>query len=328
MKDPVTRAREEKERLLELAGFKKENGEVPELDAEGNPIVVPETPMETPAPPVEEPKPDDELTQKYEALLAKYNSEIPRLHSWVKEKDEKIAALTQEITDLKAQIAILQATPSKQEVDDDGKPLYRSPHVTDEIRKSDTYQYYLGEFGQTYAERQAEMSVLAAKNTVKPVEEQVTKVQTDNEADAAFERFKADLAGPCPEWQTINHDPEFIAWLQNPAPGTGTIYHELLKDAFYSFDLNRTAQIFNLFKSTTNPPAPPKPKIPEHLAAPPRAGGGAHTLIENSQGNVLKMTDMEQLYRDFQAGKYNGREAEYEVKKREFMKAKAEGRLV
>jgi len=168
MEDGATKARKEKERLIKLekeriAALAGETDQANEVETEGTPVVAPE--VETP---VVEVPPD----QKYDALLAKYNSEVPRLHSWNREKDEKIATLTNEITNLQRQIIELQ-TASVPETDDEGKPLYRSPHVTDEIRKSDTYQYYLAEFGQTYAERQAEMSILAAQNTVKPVEERM-----------------------------------------------------------------------------------------------------------------------------------------------------------
>jgi len=89
------------------------------------------------------------------------------------------------------------------------------------------------------------------------------------------------------------------------------------------------ANIINRFKSTIELPEPPvKREIPAHLAAPAKTGGGAQTIIENNKGNVMKMTDLEALYNDFSRGLYRGKEQEYEAKKREFLQAKAEGRLV
>lgn len=326
MKDPAQKAREEADRLRALA-FPKENGDAPELDENGNPKPAPvDPPVDPPVPPVED-KPEDD--QKYEALLAKYNSEVPRLHSWNREKDEKIALLTTENTELKRQVEELKTAAPAPDFDDEGKPLYRSPHVTDEIRKSDAYQYYLGELGQTYAERQAEMSVLAAQSTVKPVEEKVTKAEARDEAADAWNAYLTDLTASVPDWRTVNNDAEFIAWLQNPIPGVGRTYHEQLLEVHNAGNVTKTAEIFNLFKSTNKAPAPPpKPTIPPHLAAPPKAGGGAHTVIDNNHGQVMRMTDLEALYADFSRGAYRGKEAEYEAKKREFMQAKAEGRLV
>jgi len=320
MEDGATKARKEKERLIKLeqeriAALTGETDTTNEVETEGTPEVAPE--VETP---VVEVPPD--LQQKYDALLAKYNSEVPRLHSWNREKDEKIATLTNEITNLQRQIIELQ-TASVPETDDEGKPLYRSPHVTDEIRKSDTYQYYLAEFGQTYAERQAEMSILAAQNTVKPVEERMNS----NEAETAEERFHRELHELCPDWidvkRGINVDPAFVGWLNE------TFALKAFQEAAYEGDIHSMANIINRFKSTIKLPEPPvKREIPAHLAAPAKTGGGAQTIIENNKGNVMKMTDLEALYNDFSRGLYRGKEQEYEAKKREFLQAKAEGRLV
>lgn len=329
MKDGATRAREEKERLMKLAGIGQPTDETPPADAD--------TPADPPADDVTPPTPvdppaDETFKAKYDTLLGKYNAEVPRLHESLRQKDVRITELTQENNDLLRQITDLKATPATVptvEKDDDGNPHYFSPHLTDEMRDTDTYRYYLQEYGRTHAERHMEGMVIAARNTIKPVEEKVSKVEAQTEADAAWDQYLVDLTNAVSDWREINKNDEFIAWLQNPVPGLGQTYHQLLIEVHNAGNVVRTSEIFNLFKSTIKAPAPtPKPTIPPHLAAPPKSGGGAQTVIENNQGQVMRMSDLEELYQAFSRGEYRGREQDYEKKKREFMQAKAEGRLV
>jgi len=312
MKDGATKAREEKERLLKLRDGV--TGDQPELDADGNPIVAPVV-----VPPiVDDPAPAPEISQQFETLRAKYDSEVPRLHSWIREKDAKIAELTAENTELKRQLTELKQTPVAPQVDEDGKVLYVSPLVTDEIRKSDTYQYYLAEFGQTYAERQAEMAIKAAKSQIQPVQDQLAS----NTAETAEEKFHSQLNARCPEWQGVNAginvDDNFVLWLEE------SFALESFRAAYRAADIETMAKIIEKYKSTIKPPAPKPTPSP----APPRAGGGQHTTLENNKGEVLKMADLEALVQDFTQGKYQGKETEYETKKKAFMTARAEGRLV
>lgn len=312
MKDGATKAREEKERLLKLrAEAAGQTGDEPALDTDRNPIVpAPEVPVPDP------PAPD--LTQQFETLRAKYDSEVPRLHSWIREKDAKIAELTTENAELKRQLTERPQAPAAPQVDEDGKVLYVSPLVTDEIRQSDTYQYYLAEFGQTYAERQAEMAIKAAQSQVKPVQEELANTS----AQTAEEKFHSALHSLCPEWQGLNEginvDDNFVTWLEESfAIGS-------FRDAYRNADIETMASIINKYKSTIKQPAP-KPTPPP---APPRAGGGMQTNLEANKGEILKMADLEALYQDFSRGVYRGKEAEYEAKKKVFLQARAEGRLV
>lgn len=283
----------------------------------------------TPAPVVPEPETktvEEDHKHKYDVLLGKYNAEVPRLHQQVRQ-------LTEENTVLKDQITELRATPTPTatpDQDDEGNPVYRSPHVTDEMRATDNYKYLLGEYGQTYAERHLETSILAARSTIKPVEERVETVT----ASTAEEQFNIELSSICPAWQGlktgVNVDPEFLAWLQGKIPGSRNTFHAELVDAYQTADAGRMAEIINLYLEQKPKPTSvnPKPSIPSELIVPSKTGGGSQTVLDNNGGNVLRMADMEKLYKDYREGKYRGKEAEYLKKKEAFMKAKEEGRLV
>ena len=87
-------------------------------------------------------------------------------------------------------------------------------------------------------------------------------------------------------------------------------------------------EIIDLYLGTKQQLKPDLKQIPRELIVPDKSGGGQQTVLDNAKGDVLRMVDMNQLYKDYQDGKYHGKEAEYQAKKQEFMKAKAEGRLI
>lgn len=329
MEDPLKKIQKEKERLLKLRdGEKPAEGDANQ-DAndqgntdkapEGTDGVVEQKPDVTPP----ELKTEDEtFKHKYDVLLGKYNAEVPRLHAQVRDLTKEIDVLKGQLAQPKPPVADL---PPLKDRDDEGNVLYRSVHVTDEMRATPAYRYMFQEYGQNYAENQFEMSVLTAQNTVKPVQQQVEQVSVQTDLD----KFETALAGAVPDWQAINVDPEFIAWLQNAAPGTGATFYELVNDAYNSMNLQRTAEIFNLFKELNKKPTPqPKPEIPPHLQSPPKTGGGSQTVIDNNQGQVMRLSDWQKLNQDFINGLYRGKGKEYDAKKREFYQAKAEGRLI
>jgi hypothetical protein len=329
VKDPGKEAGDRGRELHKLA-FPESYAQEAEVNEDGTPKVAPEadTKVEDATSQHELPVVQDDLQTKYDALLAKYNSEVPRLHDWNRRKDEKIAELERQIKTVPT--PPVGEVPALAEKDADGNVLYRSPYVTDEMRATDNYKYYLGEYGQTYAERQLESSVLAAKSTVKPVEEQVETVNAAN-AEAIFNQ---EVSQYVPAWQGVNrehkglnYDPEFIANLQNAAPGTGSTYHQLLVSAYQSGDVARTVEIIKLC-SPKPTSTRQKPGVPDELIAPGKTGGGQQTILDNNGGNVLRMADMNKLYKDYQEGKWVGKEEAYQTKKREFMQAKAEGRLI
>ena len=266
-----------------------------------------------------------DFKHKYDVLLGKYNAEVPRLH-------DQVRSLTEENTRLKTRVEIqpIQTSteiPELKDQDDEGIALYRSPYVTDDMRGTDNYKYLFGEYGQTYAERHLESSVLAARTTVKPVEDRMENVT----AKTAEEHFNAELSGICPPWQGLNAgvniDPDFIAWLQGKNPGSRNTLHAELIDAYKTADAGRMAEIINSFL-TTKPISITTNTVPDELIAPHKTGGGRQTVLDNTGGNVLRMSDMNQLYKDYNEGKYRGKETEYQKKKAAFMKASSEGRLI
>src|SRR5262245_6704089 len=149
------------------------------------------------------------------------------------------------------------------------------------------------------------------------------------------------LADDVPDWNAINHMPEFKTWLSYPDPYSGRVRHEMLQEAFSRHDGNRVVNFFRGFAEAAglplNPPdeqssAPPpangsgsgKPSL-EQFAAPGRARSAPQNLPPEkpvySRAWIAQFSDAKIR------GLYRGREAEAEAIERDIFQAQHEGRI-
>lgn len=71
----------------------------------------------------------------------------------------------------------------------------------------------------------------------------------------AEQMFYVELGRGVPDWQQVNADARWHAWLSEYDPVAGRTRQESLNEAHAAFDHARVAALFNMFK-TTLPPAP------------------------------------------------------------------------
>lgn len=164
-----------------------------------------------------------------------------------------------------------------------------------------------------------------------------------------------------PDWQQINHHPDFHVWLSHPDPYSGMTRKDLLTDAFARHDANRVVNFFSGFLAEATglpqnpqggtsaaPPLPgngqgsgqgPRtaaPPLPgngngsgrptlESFAAPGRAGSGPQTVAPDkpvyTQAQIAKFAD------DERRGLWRGREVEAAAVWADIFRAQHEGRL-
>ena len=270
-------------------------------------------------PPVVTPDPveDETFKQKYLTLEGKYRAEVPRLHQQLREVNERLQTVTAQMEEMQR----VKPTTTAQELEEDGKtPVYRSALVTDAMRNTPAYQWRANEYGISEAEYSAEMSISAAQSTVKPVQDQIGDIQ----AETLEEKFDRLLHEACPAWtgkdSGINVDEDFGDWLN------AEDQVDAANVAYQNADVQKLARIIQRYQKTIT--KSPVPIVPESLVAPKRSGGGKQTQIDNAKGDVLKYSDMQELYASHARGEWRGKEEKYRKKKAEFMKAKEEGRLI
>jgi molecular chaperone GrpE (heat shock protein) len=211
-----------------------------------------ETPQPAPAEPapVEQPAPQPEeetFRQRYNVLQHKYNAEVPRLHAQLREAVANITQLTAEVQRL--QQATAQQPTSVPQDEEDTERFGEDLMAAIDRRATALAQ-------QMLQSRDGEITqyIRSLETKLENVGERV--VQTDQE------RFYAALAQRVPQWESINGNQAWLAWLSEVDPVYGQPRQAALDAAANALDANRVAAIFNAFNGLTSKPTDAKARRP------------------------------------------------------------------
>lgn len=303
------------------------------LLAGSNTPVVPDTPATPPAAevPVEPPKPvepqvqepapqvvkpaatEETWEQRYKALQGLFNARIPELQGQNKELAAKLQAITDRMDTLVQQQASQPPLPQSpvtdpKDIDNFGQDLVEMvQRQTHAVLSS-----VAGRVDQVVAQFEKRLSEL----------EQSLKGATDTVATTAEEMFFTKLAGQVPDWDAINSNQAFLAWLSEVDPVYGAPRQAALTDAQRSLDVGRVANIFKAFKATI--PQAPKVDPLEKQVSPKSTASAPPAPVEKP---VLSIKQVEAFYHDVATGKYRGRDAEVAQMEQAINEAMAEGRI-
>ena len=189
------------------------------------------TPPETPAPQGDSTTPpasgqDEQLEHRYKVLQGKYNSEVPRLSAENKDLKNRLQQLEHDLEVLK-NAKPPEALVKPEEIEEYGEGLI---DVARRIAREEL------------AAKQAEIDALKSRiDSLSNVTTQ--KVETD---------FFKTLTALVPDWEQVNQDPKFLAWLEEVDELTGASKQNLLSNAERARDAERTAKFFNAFKKTSS----------------------------------------------------------------------------
>jgi hypothetical protein len=270
--------------------------------------------VQEPAPQVVKPAATEETwEQRYKALQGLFNARIPELQG----QNKELAAKLQSITDRMDTLAQQQASHP---------PLPPSP-VSDP-KDVDNFGQDLVEMVQR--QTHAVLSSVASRvdQVVAQFEKRLSEVEqslkgaADTVAVTAEEMFFTKLAGQVPDWDEINSNPAFLAWLSEIDPVYGAPRQAALSDAQRSMDVGRVVNIFKAFKGTI--PQTPKVDPLEKQVSPKSNASPAPTPVEKP---VLTTKQVENFYHDVALGKYRGRDAEVAQLEQVINEAMAEGRI-
>lgn len=247
-----------------------------------------ETPQPAPAEPapVEQPAPQPEeetFRQRYNVLQHKYNAEVPRLHAQLREAVANITQLTAEVQRLQ-QATALQPTSVPQDEEDTerfGEDLMAAIDRRATALAQQMLQSRDGEITQYIRSLEAKLENVGER-----------VVQTDQE------RFYAALAQRVPQWESINGNQAWLAWLSEVDPVYGQPRQAALDAAANALDANRVAAIFNAFNELTGKPVDAKAKETarkqlERQIAPQPASASASS---QAAGEHWTQADYERAY--------------------------------
>jgi hypothetical protein len=124
------------------------------------------------------------------------------------------------------------------------------------------------------------------------------------------DRFLVGLGQQVSDWETLNVDQGFLAWLQQVDPVYGVPRQAALSNAYESLDVIRVANIFKAYKQTL-PQAPAQSRAKQELqrqVAPTRTRSTT-TPSDNVNDKIFTNQDIEQFYNDWRRGFYDEQEA-------------------
>lgn len=273
------------------------------------------------------PSSEDDLTweQRFRTVQGKYDAEVPRLSADLRVLEAKLSAATTEIERLKALKPAEPQPPKKSLVTDKDVEAFGSDLIDVMDRKA-----------REVAENMVDTKVsnLEAENRLlKEKLDGITANQVSDKRTAYFDKLGQEV----PDFVALNVDQGFLKWLAEVDPLSGFPRQEYLNKAWAEFDARRTAVLFNAYKQTLAPAAPPTPPANQQVPSQPRQqlqrqvapnkSTVSDTPASTASTKLWTVKEIETFYADVRRGAYQGKEAARAQVEAEIDQAVAQGRV-
>ena len=265
---------------------------------------------ETPAQPTQ-PQPDV-WEHKYKTLQGLFNREVPGLQNQVK--------------DLRSQLETAVARLNEA-ADAKAKPSEPAAPVADP-RDVENFGSDLVEMVQRTAERMFGRAASELQGQAARIEQRLAQLEQalqgthETVAMTAEQSFFDRLTKMVPDWEQINANDAFLAWLAEVDPVYGHPRQSALNAAQQSMNADRAAAVFKAFTATQ--PAAPKPNAVAKQVSPKAAATAAPTPQTKP---ILTEQQVVEYYNAKRRGEYRGQEAEVQRIEAMINLAIAEGRV-
>jgi len=307
--------------LRELEALEKQLNDA-QNPAPADPAPNPAEPPQDPQPAPTEPKPveptptptepvvaEEKWEQKYKTLKGMYDAEVPRLHA--------------DLRDLKAQVDALRKAAETKPVEP-AKPAVAEKLVTDadvEAFGSDLIEVQRKVAREVAAEFRGELDAMRAEN--EKLREQLNNTGTQV-SEASFEQRLYRLV---PDFETVNADPKWIAWLNEVDPLLRAPRATVAQQAFNRGDAEGVAHYVAMFKKSIAPVEPTADKTTElELQIQPNRSATS-TPPASQKGKIYTNADIEKMFRKATDLGVKGRVEEAKKLEAEIDAAFMEGRV-
>ena len=257
---------------------------------------------------------EENWEHKFRSLQGLFNKNVPELQGQVKN-------LTQRLD--QALGALEAARTTKQE------PKEQAPAAVDP-RDVENFGADLVDMVNRIAERrfggvaqQVDAKIAELQRMLGTVEQRLEGTN-QTVAVTAEQAFFDKLAKQVPEWETINANPAFLAWLAESDPVYGVPRQRALDSAREQLDVSRIVSVFRAFAPATSSAPPVRNAVDRQVS--PKAGA-ANSMQTAPQKQVYSQKQITDFYNDQARGKFRGREAEALAIEQSVNLAIAEGRV-
>lgn len=242
--------------------------------------------------------PDEKWAHKYHTLKGMYDAEVPRLHSQVREMQTQIQQLIADKAQVEARVA--EKPKAESLITDEDKEAF-GPDLIDLIERATDSKV------ATLRDREAELLAKISK-----LEGQLGNVE-ERQVVSDKDRFLNALTQQVPDWEALNVNQGFLAWLQDVDPVYGIPKHVALTNAYENGDVARVANIFKTYKQSITPAAQPQANRSnqqelQRQVAPTRTRSTSQPG-DNQDKPMYSNGDIEKFYADWRRGYYTDEEA-------------------
>jgi hypothetical protein len=284
------------------------------------PIEVTASPSEVPAP-APEPQPtqappmtsEETWEHKFRSLQGLFNQQVPMLQGQVKDLTKRLEQAIGTLEQAKA--APKPQEPAPHTVDPKDVESFGADLVDMVNRIADS------RFGGVAQQVEAKFGEL--QRMLGSVEQRLEGT-TQTVAVSAEQTFFDKLTKQVPDWEQINANPAFLAWLADSDPVYGVPRQRALDSAREQLDVGRIVNVFRAFSPATT--VAPVVRNPVDRQVSPKAGAAnaPQTVQPKTMYSQKQISD---FYNDMARGKYRGREAEASAIEQSVNSAIAEGRV-
>lgn len=294
------------------AMMKQMQGEAP--SKENPPVNSQETLSE---PPANEPEqgtppqgpPQDSFEHKYKVLQGKYNAEIPRFQ--------------QQISELYSELSRVRAERDQQQQQGPQQPEATSVEGVDPDD--------LSEYGEEFGKLAKSFNALLEQNKtlqskLSSIENSTQQVQQDQVSNKE-EQFWGKLSQQVPNWEEINQNQDFLNWLTQEDPVSGTQRQQILEHHHKAMDANRVAGVFKAWMQESGQGQKQSPSKAEPKNVQPEQTRADQPSQQTQTGRTWTKAQIKKHYDDQIKGLWNSREDEWKKIEREIHQAVQEGRV-
>lgn len=253
-----------------------------------------------------EPSVEDYET-KFKVLQGKYNAEVPRLSAELREKNDVVQDLQTQLVSKNKPAPVAKDLESTN-LNPEAFAEY-DPEVQDLVK------------AVTYLTDKVDS--LTTENT--NLKESVANVES-TQSHTVQNDFITSLERAVPEWDTINKNPDFIQWLQEVEPISGSTRQQHLDNAAETLNANKAITIFEQFNdSVVSTPVVGNAERIAQQASPDSLQAAAPV---SEQKRSYTRLEIKQFYKDVANGRWKGYEDEAKAVEADIFLAPTEGRIV
>jgi hypothetical protein len=241
--------------------------------------------------------PEETWERKYLTLKGMYDAEVPRLHAQMRELNGQVQSLIAENATARAQQPAAQPSSPKTLITEQDKEAFGSD-LLDLIDRASEQK--VAEFRSHNSQLMGEIKELKGKLG------DVSERQGVSDKD----RFIAKLAAQVPNWETLNVDQGFLAWLAEVDPIYGLPRQVALSNAYESSDADRTAIIFKQYQGMLAPTQQRPSQQLQSQVAPTRSRASSAPATSAGDKPIYSQDQIANFYNEWIKGHIDPAEAE------------------